>query len=48
MVFAIHEHKLAIGIPVYPPILNPSPPPLPLGCPRTLAWGALLYASNLH
>ena len=24
------------------------PPPIPLGCPRALALGALLHASNLH
>ena len=32
-----------------PLILNPLPPhPIPLGCPRALALGALLHASNLH
>ena len=37
---------------ICPPILNPTshlpPHPVPLGCPRALALGALLHASNLH
>ena len=48
MVFAIHQHELATGIYVSPPILNPSPTtlhPIPLGCPRAQALGVLFHAS---
>ena len=31
-----------------PSILNPPPHPIPLGCPRAPALGALLHAYNLH
>ena len=30
------------------PILNPPPHPIPLDCPRALALGTLLHASNSH
>ena len=37
---------------ICPLILNPTsylpPHPVPLGCPKALALGALLHASNLH
>ena len=51
IVSAIHQHELAMSIHVSPPSWTPLPPcsPLyPLGCPRALALGALLHASNLH
>ena len=44
MFFAIHQHESAI-------LNGPSclpPHPIPLGCPRAPALGALLQASNLH
>ena len=50
MVFAIHQHELAMGIHVSL-ILNPSlfpPHPIAMDCPRALAFGALLRASNLR
>ena len=51
MVFVTHQHELATGTHV-PPQPKPSPylppDPNPLGCPRALALGALLYAPNLH
>ena len=50
MVFAIHQHDSATGARV-PPSWTPShlpPHPIPQGCPRALALGALLHASNLH
>ena len=51
MVFVIHQHELATSTHV-PPHPKPSPhlppDPNPLGCPRSLALGALLYALNLH
>ena len=40
-----------LNIYMCPPILNlftPPSHPIPLGCPRALALGALLQASNLH
>ena len=50
MVFAIHQRELAIGIYVSFPILDtPSHLPLhpiPLGCPRALALGALRSRSS--
>ena len=51
MTFAIHQHESAM---VYPCLLHPEPPspvpphPIPLGCPRALALGTLLHASNLR
>ena len=51
MAFAIHRYESAIGAHVSP---HPEPPshlpphPIPLGCPRALALGALLHASNSH
>ena len=53
MAFAIHQHESAIGVHVSfhlqpsPPFHSP-PHPIPLGCPRAPALGALLHASNLH
>ena len=50
-VFVIYQHESAIGIHVYP---HPEPPshlppyPIPWGCPRVPALGALHHASNLH
>ena len=38
MVFAKHQHELAISIRVSPPILNPLPYPIPLGCPEHQLW----------
>ena len=49
--FAIHQHELAIRIRVTPHPESPShlpPHPIPLGCPRKPALGALLLASNSH
>ena len=37
MVFAIHQHKSASSV-FEPPILNPSPHSIPLGCPRAPVW----------
>ena len=51
MVFAIYQHETAAGIHVSSPPELPShlpPHPIPLGCPRAPAWGALLHALNLH
>ena len=51
MVFAIYQHESAAGIHVSSPPELPShlpPHPIPLGCPRAPAWGALLHALNLH
>ena len=51
MVFAIHQYESAIGIHVSPPSWTPSnlpPQPLPLGCHKAPALGALLHVSNLH
>ena len=47
MAFAVHQHESIMGIYVYPHP-EPLPHPIPLGCPRALALGALLHASNLH
>ena len=50
MVFAVHQHESATGIHVS---LHPEPHshlpshPIPLGCSRAPALGALLHASNL-
>ena len=51
MVFAIHQHELFTGICMCPHPETPShlpPHPIPLGCPREPALGALLHASNFH
>ena len=51
MVFAIHQHELFTGIHVCPHPETPShllPHPIPLGCPRKPALGALQHASNFH
>ena len=51
VVFAIHRHESAMGVHVFSHSEAPShlpPHPIPLGCPRALALGALLHASNLH
>ena len=51
MGFAIHQHESAIHIRVPPHPESPShlpPHPIPLGCPRKPALGALLLASNSH
>ena len=51
MVFAIHQHESAMGIHVSQHPESPShllPHPIPLGCPRALALGALLRTSNWH
>ena len=51
MVFAIHQHELATGIHVPPHPESPChlpPRSTPPGCPRALALGALIHASNLH
>ena len=49
MVFAIHQYESAMGTPVFPEPHSHLPPyPIPLGCPRALALGVLLHASNLH
>ena len=51
MVFAIHQHELFTGIHVCSHPETPShllPHPIPLGCPREPALGALEHASNFH
>ena len=55
VVFAIHRHESAMGAHALPdpePLSHLSPHPIPLGCPRALALGALLQfqcsALNLH
>ena len=51
MAFAIHRYESAIGAHVSPHPEHPShlpPHPIPLGCPRALALGALFHALNLH
>ena len=51
MVFAIYQHESATVMYVSPPFPNWGshlpPHPLPLGCPRAPALGALLHALNL-
>ena len=51
MAFAIYQHVSVTGIHVSslpePPSHLP-PHPIPLGCPRAPALGALLHALNLH
>ena len=51
LVFAIHSHESAMGVPVSPHSEIPShlsPHPIPLDCPRAPALIAPLHASNLH
>ena len=60
MISALHQHELAIGIHVFPPILNiplpPTPPPYPsrlsqstdFGCPASCIKLDLLWSSVLH
>ena len=50
MALAIHQHKSGTGTHVSPHLKlysHFSPHPIPLGCPRAPALGALLHASNL-
>ena len=50
MDFAIHQHESALGIHMSPPSWNAThlpPHPIPLGCHRALALGALPHTSNL-
>ena len=51
MIFAIHQHEMAIGI-LYPlPLIPPSHLPhlpTPLGCHKTQALGSLHHTSNSH
>ena len=46
MVFAIHSHKSAMGVHVFP-ILNLPPHPIPLGHPSAPALSTLSHTSNL-
>ena len=50
MAFAIHRHKSAMGVCVFP-ILNPPshlpPHPIPLGYPSAAALSAVFHALNL-
>ena len=51
MVFAIHQPESAMCIHVSPhfePLSHLPPHPIPLGCSRAGALGALLHASNLE
>ena len=51
MIFAIEQRESAIGIHVPPHPVPPShhpPYPIPIGCPRAPACGALLHESNSH
>ena len=51
MISAVHRHESAMGKHVSPDPEPPSqlpPQPIPLGCPRALALGALLHVLNLH
>ena len=52
MAFAVRQHESATGILVshhHPETPSHVPShPIPLGCLRALALGALLHASNLH
>ena len=43
----IHQPELASGY-MCPLTLKPPPQPVPLGCPRAPALGALLHAQDLH
>ena len=51
VVFAIQRHDSAVSVHMFPRILNPlshlRPHPIPRGCPRAPALGALPHASNL-
>ena len=51
MAFGIHQYEFVTGTHVSSHPESPfhlPPRPIPLGCPRALALGALLHASNLH
>ena len=51
MVFAPHQQESATGIHASPQPEHPSrlpPHPIPLGCPRAPALGALLHASSVR
>ena len=46
MVFAIHSHESAVGVPVFP-ILTLPPHAIPQGHPSAPALSTLSHASNL-
>ena len=51
MAFGIHQYEFVTGTHVSSHPESPfhlPPRPIPLGCPRAPALGALLHASNLH